>query len=119
VNKVSLPDEGLLDSVKLDFMPDNLRYAPNGTLLTAGSPVSFPTILAALYLCRGPVAPLSTKVAQIDPITMESRVVYTQPAGSGFGGGTTAMVIGEELWVSSFRAKRLLTVPLSATGVHL
>ena len=118
INKVSL-DGGLIATTRVDFMPDNLRFAPDGTLLTAGHAASFLTIQLFCNSTPVPVCPATTKVAQIDPVTMRAREVYTRPAGDGFGGGTSAIVVGDDLWVCSFRSRRLLIVPLDETAVVL
>ncbi len=66
-----------------------------------------------------PVCPVETAVAQIDPDTLETRIVYECPPSGGFGGGTTAIIVQDELWVTSFRAQSVLTVPLKDTDVRL
>jgi hypothetical protein len=119
VNKVALDGSGIIASTVVDFMPDNLRYAPDGSLLTAGHSASFLTIQLLVNSTAMPVCPVTTKVAQVDPESMSAREVYSRPAGDGFGGGTSAIVVGDDLWVCSFRSRRLAVVPLDATGVRL
>ena len=57
------------------------------------------------------VSPSDTAVVKIDPGTMEITDVLSLPKFRAFGGGTTAIYIGNDLWISSFRAQRIMILP--------
>ena len=51
------------------------------------------------------------RVVMIDPETLDLEEIYRQNAVPGFGGGTTALEVGDELWIGSFRGDRIAVVP--------
>jgi hypothetical protein len=85
------------DTVNVGFRVDNVRWAPDGTLLAAG---------------QGGVAPAQTSnVARVNPdtLTFEELVRYTN--SDLFATGTVAVQIGAELWVGSVRGDRIAIFP--------
>jgi sugar lactone lactonase YvrE len=81
------------DSVNVGFRVDNVRWAPDGTLLAAG---------------QGGVAPKQTSnVARVDPNTLKSTELVNYPNTDVFASGTVAVQIGSELWVGSVRGDRI------------
>jgi hypothetical protein len=88
--------------VPLGFRVDNLRWAPDGSLLAAG---------------QGGAAPLRTaNVARVDPGTLKVTELVRYPYSDIFRGGTTAIRIGKEIWLSSGGGERIAIFPL--TGFH-
>ncbi|MGD8339895.1 MAG: hypothetical protein PVH89_03885 [Gammaproteobacteria bacterium] len=51
------------------------------------------------------------QVIMIDPESLEVESIYSQDDMPGFGGGTVALEVGDELWVGSFRGDRIAIVP--------
>ena len=85
------------DSVNVGFRVDNVRWAPDGTLLAAG---------------QGGVAPMQTSnVARVDPSTLKVTQLVNHPNSDVFGTGTVAIQIGSELWVGSVRGDRIAIFP--------
>ena len=85
------------DSVNLGFRVDNIRWAPDGTLLAAG---------------QGGVAPSQTSnVARVDPKTLKFEELVRYPNNASFASGTVAIQIGPELWVGSVRGDRIAIFP--------
>ena len=87
------------------------RYSADGTLLVTGQDSH---ILTVVLLTNGTgigVSPTDTAVVRLDPETMEATEVLKLPKFRAFGGGTTALYIGNGLWVSSFRAQRIMILP--------
>jgi hypothetical protein len=85
------------DSVNVGFRVDNVRWAPDGTLLAAG---------------QGGVAPMQTSnVARVDPSTLKVTQLVNYPNSDVFGTGTVAIQIGSELWVGSVRGDRIAVFP--------
>ena len=54
----------------------------------------------------------TTNVAAIDPQTLDVERVFVHPAMDGFVAATTAIRIGDELWLGSYRGDRLAYLPM-------
>ena len=96
------------DVIELGFRPDNLRKALDGSVIYAaghtdrdGNSITDP---------REPTLETSN-VAAIDPETLEFDRILVQPALPGFIASTTAIRIGDELWLGSYRGDRLAYLP--------
>ncbi len=97
-------------SVQLGFHPDNLRFAPDGSILATGHPDS----LAVVGLCGFVLkCGIGTEVARVDPATFQAATLFKRGANETFSAGTSAIVAGDELWLGSFVSRALLIVPLS------
>lgn len=88
---------------KLDFRPDNLRWAPDGTILAAGQVIQVGGSLGAAN---------GWGVARLDPKTMTSKPVLNEPGRPDFSNGTVALQVGKTLWLGTFRGDRIATVDL-------
>lgn len=112
VTRISLADEQVEPvTAQLSFLPDNIRYSADGSLLVTGQDTN---ILTVVLLTNGTgigVSPSDTAVVTLDPVTMEVIEVLNLPKFRAFGGGTTALYVGSDLWVSSFRAQRIMILP--------
>jgi hypothetical protein len=85
------------DAVNVGFRVDNVRWAPDGTLLAAG---------------QGGTAPSQTSnVARVDPNTLKSQELVRYPNNETFASGTVAVQIGADLWVGSVRGDRIAIFP--------
>jgi hypothetical protein len=85
------------DVVPLGFRVDNVRWAPDGSLLAAG---------------QGGVAPAqTTNVVKINPDTLSVQEIIRHPNTPEFGSGTVALQVGREIWVGSFRGDRIAVFP--------
>jgi len=86
------------DTVPLGFRVDNVRWAPDGTLLAAG---------------QGGVAPNQASiVVRIVPQSLEVTELLRQPYGDVFAFGTGAIQLGNDLWVGSVRGEKIGIFPL-------
>lgn len=83
---------------KLSFRPDNLRWAPDGTLLAAGQTIAADGALAASN---------GWGVARISPRTMVVTPVMTEAGRPEFSNGTVALQVGKTLWLGTFRGNRV------------
>ncbi len=88
---------------KVGFRPDNLRWAPDGTILAAGQIIAVDGSLAAAN---------GWGVARVDPETMAVTPVMTQPGRPEFSNGTVALQVGETLWLGTFRGDRVAYAPI-------
>ncbi|WP_095990352.1 SMP-30/gluconolactonase/LRE family protein [Cystobacter fuscus] len=96
-------------SVDLGFHPDNIRFAPDGSILATGHPDSIVVVGLCGFLVK---CGIETEVARIDPTTFQATTLFERGANETFSGGTSAVVIGDELWIGSFVSRALLIVPL-------
>jgi sugar lactone lactonase YvrE len=77
--------------VPLGFRVDNIRWARDGSILAVGQGGT----------------PAASIVVKVDPKTLAVRELIRHPDTPGFGAGTVAVEVGNELWVGSFRGDRL------------
>ena len=85
------------ESVNVGFRVDNVRWAPDGSLLAAG---------------QGGMAPTPTSnVARVDPKTLKFEELVRYPNNESFASGTVAVQVGQELWVGSVRGDRIAIFP--------
>jgi len=86
------------DTIPLGFRIDNLRWAPDGTLIGAG---------------QGGTAPNQASiVVKIDPQSLKVTEILRQPYGDVFSFGTGAIQVGNDLWVGNVRGDRIGIFPL-------
>jgi hypothetical protein len=83
------------DAVPLGFRVDNIRFAPDGSILAAGQ------------------GQQTTNVVRVDPETLRITELINQPNTESFASGTVAIAIGNDLWVGSFRGDRIAIFPAS------
>ena len=95
-------------SAAVDFLPDNLRWAPDGQLLVAGQAGLFKALLA----CGRPQCPHAWSVVKLDPKTMKITPVLHETGTLAFSDATGALQVGKEVWVGTYRGDRLAYAPL-------
>jgi hypothetical protein len=86
------------EEIALGFRIDNIHWARDGSLLGVGQ------------------VNQDWQVVKIDPDTLEVEQIYAQPANAGFGGGTVALEVDDDLWVGSYRGDRIAIVPDPTAG---
>jgi hypothetical protein len=86
-------------SIDVPYMPDNLRWTDRGTVLATGQ-ITTPDGLLACVRQGGP-CPDQVVVSEIDPGSMKTVNEWRLAAGDTLGLGTTALQVGDEIWVSS------------------
>jgi sugar lactone lactonase YvrE len=97
------------DVIQLGFRPDNLRMALDGSAIFAAGHTDKDG--NSITLPREPTLE-TTNVAAIDPETLDLERVFVHPAMNGFVSSTTAIQIGDELWLGSYRGDRLAYLPM-------
>jgi sugar lactone lactonase YvrE len=95
-------------AVQVDFLPDNLRWAPDGRLLVAGQASDIKALLA----CDKPRCPHGWAVVALDPKTMRIDPLVREPGRDAFSDATGALMVGDELWVGTYRGDRIAYVRL-------
>jgi len=86
------------DSVSVGFHLDNLRWAPDGTLLAAGQGGSPPS--------------QTSNVVKVNPATLKVQELVRHPDIEGFGVTTVAIQVANELWLGSVRGDRIAIFPI-------
>jgi hypothetical protein len=94
--RVPLHGAGKTTVVKVDFSPDNLRWAPDGEIFVTGQFLN-PT--------RGGLDGWTT--ARLDPKTMAVSTLVKEPGYRQFDDGTSTVQVGHLLWIGTFRGDRV------------
>ena len=88
----------------LTFMPDNLTWAPDGKILVAGiKGISGNCPPDSNYPCNQGFV-----LAEVDPIKMESSILYDNNGKALINGVSVAIEAGDAFYVGSFQGNRLL-----------
>jgi hypothetical protein len=95
-------------SVDVPFLPDNLRGLPDGHVLVAGQDGDIKRLLAP---CGKPRCVAGWWVAHLNPETMKVRVLLHMPATDEYGDATSALRVGDELWIGTYWGDRVAIVP--------
>ncbi|NYE47183.1 sugar lactone lactonase YvrE [Spinactinospora alkalitolerans] len=96
---------------EVEFLPDNLRWSPDGGLLVTGQPLrSFDEFTA----CQADheQCPAGFSVVEIDPDAMEGREVFHSDS-EVFRLATTALPVGDETWIGSVAGTDIARIPAS------
>jgi hypothetical protein len=88
-----------------DFHPDNVHVLPDGNLLIAGQIGTARDIMACV---KAPACSVGSMIVVVDPRTREVRSHWTVAPTSTFGAASTALLHGQDYWVSSFRGDRIV-----------
>ena len=84
------------DDIPVGFRLDNLRWAPDGSLIAAGQePV------------EGALTMATSRVIKINPSTLKIQELIRYPFNSTFNFSTVAVQVGKELWLGSVRGDRV------------
>jgi len=103
-------DDPEVAEVKLDGFPDNIRWSQDGkSLLVAVHTEEMEKFVAAqLELVKyGRSMLTSFNITRVNPETMEAKIVMPSGIYGALGAGTTAIEVGDRLWVSSTGSDRI------------
>ncbi len=89
------------DDIPVGFRLDNLRWAPDGSLLAAGQEIP----------ATGGFAMATSHVIKINPSTLKVQELIRYPYNDVFNFATVAIQVGKEIWVGSVRGDRLARFP--------
>jgi hypothetical protein len=102
IYRVPVSGPGERTSVKVDFNPDNLRWAPDGKLFVTGQFID-------------PGSPPGSRhgwaTVRLDPQTMTIAAVVKEPGLPEFDDATSAVQVGNTLWFGTFRGDRVAYLP--------
>ena len=88
------------DEIPVGFRLDNLRWAPDGSLLAAGQEQP-----------AGAPAMAISHVIKINPGTLKVQEMIRYPFNDAFNFATGAIQVGQETWVGSVRGDRVARFP--------
>ena len=99
--RVALDGTGTPTRVAVDFHPDNLRWAPDGKINVTGQYIE----LSNRNGLHG------WSAVKLDPATMTIAPYVKVPGTAAFDNGTTALQVGKELWIGTYRGDRVAYLP--------
>ena len=98
------------DVVDVGFHPDNIRWQEDGTLLAAGQ--GGPTLQRVLECISSVCADATSNVARIDAPTLRVQDIVQYPANAHFFSATSALQVGNEVWMGSINGDRIARYPI-------
>ncbi|MDB5686986.1 MAG: hypothetical protein JWR77_1575 [Rhizorhabdus sp.] len=93
-------------TLKLPFLPDNVRWSKTGAILVAGHRTS-PETVAECYMSTRAQCEIPSTIAEIDPASL----TISCQRDVDLGLATVAANVGEETWVGTARGDRISRLP--------
>jgi hypothetical protein len=84
------------DVVQVGYTLDNLRWAPDGTLLASGKTRATPQTLS---------------VDKINPNTLQVQQIVRYVLAPDVANGSVAIQVGKDVWVGTLRGERIMVFP--------
>lgn len=101
-----------MDGVSVGFHIDNVRWAPDGTILAAGpsgTAIAWIVDCAIERKCSGS----TSQIAKVHPETLKVETLVSFPSYLDvFLGGTVGLQVGNEIWGGQMRGDRIARFPL-------
>jgi hypothetical protein len=91
---------GTIATAPVDFLPDNIDFAPDGSLYVTGQNADPRHLMDA---CPSGNCPHGTTIVKLDPTTMKTRVIARLSPNATFSDGTTALQVGDTIFIGSYR----------------
>lgn len=101
IYRVPLSGQGKSSVLKVDFRPDNLRWAPDGKIFVTGQFVT----------PEHPDGPHGWTTLRLDPETMTLAPVVKEPGYAQFDDASNAVQVGGTLWFGTFNGDRVAYIP--------
>jgi hypothetical protein len=98
--RIPASGQGERTSVKVDFYPDNLRWAPDGQLFVTGQ-----------VDVQAPAGRHGWATVKLDPQAMTVEPVVRSPGLPQFDDATSAVQVGDTLWFGTYRGDRVAYRP--------
>jgi hypothetical protein len=102
IYRVPLSGHGKRSVAKVDFCPDNLRWAPDGSIFVTGQFID----AQSLNKLHG------WATVRLDPKTMTTTPVVKEAGLKVFDDATSTVQVGQTLWFGTFRGDRMAYMPL-------
>jgi hypothetical protein len=101
------------DTIPTGFLSDNLRWAPDGSLMIAGQNVPakevFDCFESKSERCTQP-----WRVDRWDTEAMKVTPVVSEGGNPEFGSATVALEVGDDMFIGTFRGDRIAELPINA-----
>src|SRR5262245_30221880 len=91
------------DEIPVGFHLDNLRSAPDGSLIAAGQEIPAGADGFGMAISR---------VIKINPTTLKVQEIVRYPYNEVFNFSTVAIQVGKEMWVGSVRCDKIARFPI-------
>jgi hypothetical protein len=95
------------ESVGTGILTDNLRWMSDGSLLVGGQDANMP----AVFECRAPACRVGSAAVKLDLKTGKATRLVEYKGSEAFEGATTAIEVGNEIWLGSFKGSRIARLP--------
>lgn len=93
-------------ALRAGFLVDNLRWAPDGTLMAAGQDVPAKQVFAC-FESKAPRCTQPWRIVKLDTATMKLRPVVSEKGNPEFGDATVGLQVGNTIYVGTFRGDRI------------
>jgi hypothetical protein len=100
-----------VDTVPIDILADNVRWAPSGTSIFVGGQDATVKQVLDCFESRAVNCAVPFRIYRMDPATLALTEVIRSGVYGVMGAGTGAIQVGNKIWVSSFRADRIGIFP--------
>ena len=95
--------------IPLDFLPDNIKRAPDGSLLVGGQR----TTVASIAACHGPKCPQDWIIARVDPRRGTVTSLVSRHGDELIDYACTGLEVGGVLYITARGDKRIAYIPKS------
>jgi hypothetical protein len=106
------PAEPKVVTVLTGILTDNVRWSPDDSAIYVGGQDASVQQVLDCFDSNAVNCDIKTKVYRADPKTLKLTELVKSGVYGVFGAGTGAVRIGQELWISSFRADRIAIFPV-------
>jgi sugar lactone lactonase YvrE len=96
--------------IPLDFLPDNIKRGPGGSLIVAGQRTS----VASIAACKGPRCPQDWTIVRVDPGTGRVTPLVARHGDGLIDYACTGLRIGGTLYITARGDKRIGAIPMAA-----
>lgn len=96
--------------IPFDFLPDNIKRAPDGTLFVGGQR----STVARIGACEGPACPQDWIIARVDPVRGTVTPLITRPGNALINYACGAIQVDGTLYITARGDYRLAYVPLAS-----
>lgn len=86
-------------TVRLDFLPDNIGHAPDGSLFVTGQVVDPKALMGG---CSTGNCAHDTRLVRLDPASMKAQLLAQLPANETYSDGTSAVQVGDTIFMGSY-----------------
>lgn len=109
LHRIPRDDAAQARVIDTDFLPDNLQWDDAGKLLATGQWVPS-DVFAVCAMSEAAVCEHAFKVLSVEPETLTAETVVSVWKPAQFGSGTTALDMGDEYWIGTWRGDRIARV---------